>query len=165
MDWVKEEELRDMLEVATSAANTVPRSNFVVREASGSKGKGLFSREAISKGSYLFDYDGNVLKHDRVFDASETVYAISTCNAAGTPFLIDASAPSAGIARYMNHDSDPNIMCVRGAYSRQNNAADTPPPIVHVFARRDIAAEEEMVWNYGDQYWERDGRVLDSSPS
>ena len=35
VNWAHEEELRNTLAVATSAANSVPRSHFVVRQASG----------------------------------------------------------------------------------------------------------------------------------
>lgn len=120
---------------------------------------GVFAAAPISKGSYCFDYRGEVLKHDREFGSGEAIYSISMCNAAGTPFLIDASDPSAGIARFMNHDAEPNAMCVRGAFSRA--AANGPPPAVHVFAKRDIATNEELVWNYGERYWERGDRTAD----
>ena len=44
---------------------------------------------------------------------------------------------------------------VRAAFTRP---AGGPPPAIHVFTKRDIAAGEELRWDYGERYWEREGR-------
>ena len=81
-------------------------------------------------------------------------YAVSTCSAAGDPYYIDGSEPSAGLGRFMNHapldSSDNNVACVRGPYARE-----TPrePPRLFIFARRDIEAGEELQWDYGPGFW------------
>ena len=66
-----------------------------------------------------------------------------------------------GLCRFLNHapsrGSYCNVACMRGAYDPglvDDEAA--PPPPLHMFARRDVAAGAELMWDYGAEYWEGD---------
>ena len=59
----------------------------------------------------------------------------------------DASVnESSTLARYMNHSLDPSVSAC--------TLADGPRPRVLFFAACDLVAGDELVWNYGEGYWE-----------
>ena len=158
VDWKVETELEEMMAVACGPSNTVPLSNLKVR-SSGVKGMGLFTTAPIESGTHILQYTGRTVAGDMHNSlASNGEYAISACSAAGDPFYIDAADPSSGLGRYMNHaaigERACNAACIRGAYSQ---AARREPPPLHVFARRDIEAGEELQWDYGSDYWAKRG--------
>jgi len=162
IDWSEEAGWAETLQVATSDMNQVPMTSLEVKRAPGNCGMGLFATAPMTKASYLFPYNGALLKHDRTFTSEETTYAISVCNAWGDPFLVDASDPTSGLGCYMNHDgTEPNCQCVRSAFTRSSDRPGAPPPVLHVFTKRAIEVGEELRWNYGEKYWDREDRVAE----
>lgn len=167
--------------VHCSALTPVPDSNFAVREAGEGRGLGLFTTVPIEESTFLFDYVGLVLPAqeyvERFSGLSEYILAID--NAYGYTFIIDAQDPEvSNLARYMNHakmglPSLPRLGLVASGpcnclmlsessetYAKFVEAAlDTcmpeqmPPPRLHVFTLRAIAAGEELCWDYGEEYW------------
>lgn len=153
VDWTAEQELDEL--TATLLSSRVPRSHLEVKRTD-AKGDGLFATAPIAKGDHIVQYTGQIVDGTTAIDSE---YAISTCSAAGDPFYIDGSDPSrSDLGRYMNHaplgTPANNCACVRGAYSR---ATMREPPALHIFARRDIKAGEELQWDYGADYWSKRG--------
>ena len=154
-DWEAEAQRASRMVAVTG--EELPNYHFAVRSAPGSKGFGLFATDNIEMGTFLMEYTGVTMAYDNYDGSSD--YALSTYNAAGIHFIIDASDKSrAGLARYMNHqERNPPCECVRGAYNladRKNEAA--PPTPLFIFARRHVRAGEELCWDYGAAFW--DGR-------
>lgn len=156
VDWKKEGELAEVMAVATGAQNSLPESHLSVRQcASTTKGLGLFTSHPISMGTHILQYTG-VAVDGATFSQQQmsSEYAISACSAAGDQFYIDGAALDSGLGRFMNHaklgELENNCACIRGAYRRDSPRA---PPELHIFARRDIQAGEELQWDYGAEYW------------
>jgi len=158
VDWTAERELQEFTDQLMETR--VPHSEMVVRRCEAAeKGFGLFTTVPITSGAFIAEYTGRVYKGDDHGSVPlDGAYAISTCSARGDPFYVDGSDPGAGIARFMNHapvgSSANNVACVRGAYKR---ASPREPPTLLVFARRSIAAGEELSFDYGSSYWAKRG--------
>lgn len=153
-DVAEERERAEWMVPAT--ARPLDEAAFEVRTSSPEKGLGLFAARPIEKGAFLFDYTGALLLDDDYDGLSD--YAVGVANAAGTEYIIDASDPAAGLCRYLNHaptrGSYCNCACMRGAQLLElaDDEAAVPPRL-HMFTRRDVAAGEELCWDYGDEYW------------
>ena len=167
--------------VYCSALTPLPDSSFAIREAGEGRGLGLFTTVPIEESTFLFDYVGLVLPAqeyaERFSGLSEYILAID--NASGYTFIIDAQDPEvSNLARYMNHakmglPSLPRLGLVASGrcnclmlsessetYAKFVEAArdnfmpeQMPPPRLHVFTLRAIAAGEELCWDYGEEYW------------
>ena len=167
--------------VYCSALAPIPDSSFAVREAGEGRGLGLFTTVPIEESTFLFDYVGHVLPAqeyaERFSGLSE--YILSIDNASGYTFIIDAQDPEvSNLARYMNHakmglPSLPRLglvatgpcNCIMLSESSETYAKfveaeldnftteQMPPPRLHVFTLRAIAAGEELCWDYGEEYW------------
>ena len=167
--------------VYCSVLTPLPDSSFAIREAGEGRGLGLFTTVPIEESTFLFDYVGLVLPAqayaERFSGLSEYILAID--NASGYTFIIDAQDPEvSNLARYMNHakmglPSLPRLglvasgrcNCLMLSESSETYAKfveaelDTflpeqmPPPRLHVFTLRAIAAGEELCWDYGEEYW------------
>jgi len=132
---------------------------FAVAEA-GAKGLGLFAMQRVPKGSYLFDYTGELLsqtEYDVRYPNSVSDYTAGLRLPSGQMHFIDGRDEVLGApGRFMNHDGGrPNVgrrtFCEAGA-----------PPRILMYAIRDIDVGDELQWNYGDGYWAaRDGLVED----
>jgi hypothetical protein len=82
-------------------------------------------------------------------------YVVGTAAPNGTPVFIDACAEEqVSPGRWLNHASDGTAACNVG------NAAywqtDELEPVVRLcmYTMRNVAAGEELCWDYGDAYWE-----------
>jgi len=167
--------------VYCSALTPLPDSSFAVREAGEGRGLGLFTTVPIDESTFLFDYVGLVLPAqeyaERFSGLSEYILAID--NASGYTFIIDAQDPEvSNLARYMNNakmglPSLPHLglvasgpcNCLMLSESSETYAKfveaeldnvlpeQMPPPRLHVFTLRAIAAGEELCWDYGEEYW------------
>ena len=122
--------------------------DLVVRPVPG-KGRGLFAARAISKGRFCFDYLGEPLTEEallRRYPDGEAAYVLELNGPLGLrPTYVDAAEEvRSNVARFANHAPDPNM---------ERRTQRFPTRVVRLFARRDIAASEELCWNYGDDYW------------
>lgn len=125
-------------------------------KASPGKGRGVFATAQIAEGTFLGSYDGEVLdgeQFERRYgdrDVPEYVVRIdSDC-------YVDGKAAARGGDAYtpaLFNDGKANV--VRYCATRR-------PPRVDFFADRDVRAGEELLFDYGSQYWAgRDRDVLD----
>ena len=122
-----------------------------VRDTGSAKGMGLFAREAIEDNTWLGDYEGEVLtqaQYLRRYPNEDAQYVL----AANTDYNIDAADPAkSSFLRFANHSSDFNIfydvLRVRGKREKR----------VKFYTARTVAAGEELVFDYGSQYWSERG--------
>jgi SET domain-containing protein len=97
-------------------------------------GMGLFARKTIPKGSYILEYLGErVPAHEGSERDSLYIFAVDE------NWDIDGT-PEWNTARYMNHSCDPN------AESEDIDGR------IFIQAIRDIAPEEEITYDYGEEY-------------
>ena len=109
-------------------------------------GNGVFATEAIKKGERIVRYKGKLRTHEEVDeeygeDDENGHTFLFTLN---DDYVIDANVDG-NIARWINHSCAPNCEAVL-----EENAKGKPhKDKVYIEAIRDIAAGEELSYNYG----------------
>ena len=133
------------------AAEPLVEGMFRVDTVEG-KGEGLFATAPISKGTYLFDYEGERLTEDEHFARYPNADGrYVACIDAVLPWLaptyidpVDADHPRSNLSRWMNHSRRRmNVIKRKQRFGR----------LMHMYAARDIEAGEELCFDYGDSYW------------
>ena len=99
-------------------------------------GRGLFSSRPIKKGTRLVEYTGRLLSDAECYTSrSKYLFAINDEK------MIDGWVKG-NTARYINHSCRPNCEIeIRGGR-------------IYVMAARPIKADEELTFDYGDEYFE-----------
>jgi uncharacterized protein len=115
---------------------TYDRTKFEIREIGGAKGKGLYALKDFEFGEYLLDYTGEKIT-TKLADSLETKYLFEL----NKKWTIDGEAES-NTARYINHSCDPNV------------EADVKGDRIMIHAARDIEKGEELLIDYGDEYFD-----------
>eukprot|EP00908_Phaeocystis_cordata_P023567 Transcript_6013.p1 GENE.Transcript_6013~~Transcript_6013.p1 ORF type:complete len:236 (-),score=99.50 Transcript_6013:340-1047(-) len=118
-----------------------------VRDTGSAKGMGLFARQELPDNTWVGDYLGEVLSQEQYlqrYPNEDPDYVL----AANTDYNIDAADPArSSFLRYANHSSDFNmiydVLRVRGRRDKQ----------VKFYTSRRVAPGEELVFDYGEQYW------------
>ena len=113
----------------------VPAS-FRVKVLRSHSGRGLFSLERISKGSFVIEYLGRPATAKQMRE-NRGKYLFWTSDAT----MIDGNIPT-NTARFINHSCAPN--CLVRVRNRR----------IHVFALRTIQPGEELSYDYGEEYFE-----------
>lgn len=93
---------------------------------------GVFTNAAVRKGTRLIEYTGKFLtpdEADRLYEGEPRTYLYGLGDGKK---IIDGE----GIAAYLNHSCDPNC------------EIDEIKNRAYIFAIRDIAAGEELLWDY-----------------
>lgn len=106
----------------------------VTVKQTGKHGKGVFATKRIRKGEVIAKFDGTIYGFD-FEDWTKDLYNHVI------QFAEDKWRDSKGLARYFNHSCEPNAGIKRR---------------FEIVAMRDIAAGEEVVWDYGmteDYVW------------
>lgn len=99
-------------------------------------GLGLFAVEPIKKGTWIIEYVGKIVTGKKeIEEYKENLYLFETSKTR----MIDGSARS-NTARYINHSHKPN--CEVEIFSGR----------VFVQAKKNIAAGEELNYDYGKEY-------------
>lgn len=110
-------------------------------------GKGLFAKEFIPKGSRIVEYKGKITTWGEVEHndgANGYIYYVKRNH------VIDASRTPSALARYANDAR--GLQRVKGI---RNNAAYVEEGIkVYIESRKDIPAGEEILVEYGKEYWD-----------
>ena len=118
-----------------------------LRDAGLPPGLGLVASDPISAGTHVIEYVGEVLTRDQA-EEREAVYAARGLHCSYPlftelhGFVIDATLYG-NAARFINGSCDPNL---KQAPMRHHEMS---VPRVIFTARRDIAAGEELTWQYG----------------
>ena len=100
-------------------------------------GKGLFAVKPFREGERVVEYSGTRIQTSKA-DTLKTRYLFDLED--GT--TIDGSART-NAARWINHSCDPNC------------EARIEDGRVFIYALRDIAAGEEVTFDYGDEYFDK----------
>jgi SET domain-containing protein len=99
-------------------------------------GLGLFAVELIPKGKRIVEYTGPLIPNE-VVDQKNGKYFFGV----NTKWSIDGS-PRSNIARYINHSCRPNAEAIISGRR------------VWIWSRRNIKPGEEIVYDYGKEYFE-----------
>ena len=110
-------------------------------------GKGLFAREFIPKGTRIVEYKGKISNWKEVADDDGNngyIYYVKRHH------VIDASRHKASLARYANDAR--GLQRVKGV---TNNAEYVEEGLkVYIESKKDIPAGEEILVEYGKEYWD-----------
>lgn len=109
------------------------------------KGCGLFALDRIPKGSFVYEYIGEIIDESECNRRLETVYVDEKhkylmCMKGG--LLIDATRRG-NLARFINHSCEPNCYVQEWTVREQ--------PRMAIFALREIKPGEEITFNYNFQ--------------
>lgn len=104
-----------------------------------SAGLGLFAAAPFAKGELVIEYTGEVISDDEAQRrGGKYLFELND------HWTIDGKGRQ-NIARYINHSCKPNC-------EPQLNDEETK---VFIYAKRNIAADEELTYNYGSDYFKR----------
>ena len=137
-DFITNTELREPMNEA---------SHFEVRE-SGVSGSGLFALTPIEEGAFLFDYSGEVLNEEQMFARYPQANGRYVACLTDDLYIDGADATRSNVARWMNHAPPSRANVV---WKKQRLG---PQKAMHFYALRPIAVDEELCFDYGDEYWE-----------
>ena len=137
--------------------------------AAGGKGLGAFVTRALPAGAYLSPYTGTLMHLDDATAAklrgdTSGDYHARLNGWFGEALVVDAEDEASGWPRYINH-SRRRANCEN--FELRKPVAIGPrrlglPLGLYVQLRRDVAAGEELLVDYGDDYWDDRGlRPLD----
>ena len=118
----------------------------IERRQSSIHGNGVFATEAIAKGERVVRYKGEVRSHAEVdadyagHDETGHTFLFSL----NDEFVIDANRDG-NVARWINHSCAPNCEAIQEENAKGKKHKDK----VYIHALRDIAAGEELSYNYG----------------
>ncbi|XP_015108514.1 histone-lysine N-methyltransferase EHMT1 [Diachasma alloeum] len=112
------------------------------------KGWGLKTLRPIPKGAYVCEYIGEIISDSEADHREDDSYLFDLDNRDGETYCIDARRYG-NLARFINHSCAPNLLPVRVFVEHQ----DLHFPRIAFFANRDIAADEELGFDYGEKFW------------
>ncbi|XP_014206888.2 histone-lysine N-methyltransferase EHMT2 [Copidosoma floridanum] len=112
------------------------------------KGWGLKTLRHITKGTYVCEYVGEIISDSEADVREDDSYLFDLDNRDGETYCIDAKRYG-NLARFINHSCSPNLLPVRVYIDHQ----DLRFPRIAFFANRDINADEELGFDYGDKFW------------
>jgi SET domain-containing protein len=112
----------------------IPRDALAVRRSQ--SGLGLFATALIKPGSYI-EYTGNMLTNNEANAKKDARYLFEV----NTRWTIDGS-PRSNLARYVNHDCNPNCeSCQTGTR-------------IFIVATHRIRPGEQLTYDYGSEYFD-----------
>jgi SET domain-containing protein len=109
-------------------------------------GWGAFAARAFKKMEYIAEYSGKVRKRERRDKKNAYCFEYTIASGIPTPYTIDAQ-DQGGIGRFLNHSDHPNLL----------STLVTVESIEHVILVTDRTIEkgEQLVFDYGQDYWAR----------
>lgn len=122
------------------------KSSLYIRYIDSDLGYGIFAAKPIHALSLVGEYTGKVmLRRKRERSPNDYIFDYSAGHS-NTRFVIDASHQG-NLTRFINHSNNPNLLSrwvVRDG-------------ICHIifFAKKKIAAHEQITYDYGDYFWRR----------
>jgi hypothetical protein len=110
--------------------------NFALQVKRSSTGLGLFAKEKIKRNTCIIEYVGRTLNEDEKYTSrSKYLFGVTAKK------TIDGSIRS-NIARYLNHSCIPSC------------ETDVHAGRIYVFSLRTIEPSEELVFDYGKEYFD-----------
>lgn len=137
------------------------QGKHVVVGRSGIHGWGSFTRKPIEKNDFIVEYTGEVItqneseRRGRIYDKLDSNFLFNL----NEECCVDASRKG-NKAKFVNHSADPNCQ----PFIHLTSGGDHK---IGIFAKRNIAAGEELSFDYGRQFldtesgchWAKKGRV------
>ncbi|KAJ3015453.1 hypothetical protein HKX48_004589 [Thoreauomyces humboldtii] len=119
---------------------------FYVKWAGDEKQYGVFADHYIPHYDHLFEYSGQLTNTSRSTSYEWHYYSSGIVDKAGSPLILGTDAQFLGnIARFVNHDDDPNCDSVYVPWRNEWR-------ILYI-ATRPIFPGEEITVSYGANYW------------
>ncbi|KAL1138787.1 hypothetical protein AAG570_008849, partial [Ranatra chinensis] len=112
------------------------------------KNWGVITLKDIPKGSYVCEYIGEIISDCEADTREDDSYLFDLDNRDGETYCIDARRYG-NITRFINHSCKPNLLPVRVFIGHH----DLHFPRIAFFANRDIPANEELGFDYGEKFW------------
>lgn len=112
------------------------------------KGWGVRTLKDIPKGAFICEYVGELITDSEADKREEDSYLFDLDYKDGDTFCLDAHFYG-NISRFINHLCEPNIVPVKFFVDHQ----DLRYPRIAFFAFREIAANEELGFDYGEKFW------------
>ena len=129
------------------AAQRIADDALTVKDSPG-KGRGVFAAQGIAEGTFLGSYDGEVL------DGAQFARRYGDRDVPEYVVRIDGDAYIDGKVAAQGDAYTPALFNDGGARSNVvRYCATRRPPRVDFFAGRDIRPGEELLFDYGSQYW------------
>ena len=116
--------------------STKVHTNYAIRKSRPGLGHGLFATHRVTKHEFIIEYTGTKVPN-KVADVMKTRYLFELDD----EWTIDGSDRS-NIARYINHACDPNC------------ESEIHDGHILILATRDIEAGEEILMDYGQEYFD-----------
>jgi hypothetical protein len=136
-----------------SSGPPVALGAILVKPTGDVRGNGAFATTTIPKGTYLGEYTGEILD-STAFTARYPQLLADFAMAIDDEYVIDAVDSVANIACFhpvhMNHSS--RRANVKRYYERKNQR-------VKFFTIRDVFKDDELLYDYGKQYWRTRGEL------
>ncbi|XP_050308293.1 histone-lysine N-methyltransferase EHMT1-like isoform X2 [Anthonomus grandis grandis] len=113
-----------------------------------SKGWGIKCLNFIPMGSYVCEYIGELMTDVEAELREDDSYLFDLDNKETDSYAIDAKFYG-NFARFINHSCDPNLHPVKVFVDHH----DLRFPRIALFAKKDIKADEELSFDYGEKFW------------
>ncbi|KAB0789966.1 hypothetical protein PPYR_15746 [Photinus pyralis] len=113
-----------------------------------SMGWGIRTICNIPKGTFVCEYIGEIITDVEADQREDDSYVFDLDSRDSESFCIDAGRYG-NFARFINHSCDANLVPLRVFFEHQ----DLRFPHIAFFAIRDISAEEELSFDYGEKFW------------
>jgi len=112
-------------------------------------GWGVRSLKAIPKGTFVCEYVGEIISDTAADGRNDDSYLFDLDHRdKETLYCVDARYYG-NVARFINHGCDANLTPVKVFIDHQ----DLSFPRMSFFANRDIQANEELTFDYGEKFW------------
>ncbi|XP_021380179.1 mucin-17-like isoform X2 [Mizuhopecten yessoensis] len=112
------------------------------------RGWGVKSLLDIPKGMFICEYIGELISDSEADSREDDSYLFDLDNRDGDTYCIDARRYG-NISRFVNHLCEPNLIPVKVFVEHQ----DLRFPRICFFSSRDIKADEELGFDYGEKFW------------
>ncbi|XP_066293531.1 histone-lysine N-methyltransferase EHMT2-like isoform X3 [Branchiostoma lanceolatum] len=112
-------------------------------------GWGVRTLQDIPRGTFVCEYIGEIISDAEADQREDDSYLFDLDNKEGEVYCLDARFYG-NIARFINHLCEPNLIPVRVFVDHQ----DLRFPRIAFFTAKDVKAEEELGFDYGDKFWD-----------
>ncbi|KAL4219441.1 Histone-lysine N-methyltransferase ehmt1 [Mactra antiquata] len=112
------------------------------------RGWGCKTLVDIQRGTFICEYIGEHISDSEADRREDDSYLFDLDNRDGETYCIDARKYG-NVARFINHLCEPNLTPVKVFVDSQ----DLRFPRICLFANRDIKAQEELGFDYGEKFW------------
>ncbi|XP_029847057.3 histone-lysine N-methyltransferase EHMT2 isoform X2 [Ixodes scapularis] len=112
------------------------------------KGWGVRTLQDIPRGTFVCEYIGEILSDSEADKREDDSYLFDLENRDGETYCLDARYYG-NISRFVNHLCEPNLVPVRVFVDHQ----DLSFPRMAFFSSKDIKANEELGFDYGEKFW------------